>query len=412
MTGARDEAQTGRALKIFVVAGEESGDRLGAALMRAIRDRTRGGVTFAGVGGHAMQAGGLQTLFPIEDIAIIGFAAVPQKLSVILRHLRETVAAVIAARPDALVIIDSPDFTHRVARRVRAAAPAIPIIDYVSPTVWAWRPGRARSMRGYVDHVLALLPFEPEAHARLGGPACTYVGHPMIESAAALRPNSEEMRRREQAPPVVLVLPGSRRTEIDRLLVVFGQAMSGVVQQFGEVEPVLPTVPHLRAQIEARTAAWALRPRIVVGAQEKSAAFRVARAALAASGTVTLELAMAGVPTVVAYKTSLIEEAVARLMIKVPTIVLANLVLGENVMPELVQRQANPEQLAATLIPLLSDTAERRNQLQAFDRLDAVMGIGQVAPSENAAEIVIDLARRGRDTAVAELPLLKADRAG
>src|SRR6202021_2742805 len=173
-----------------------SGDRLGAPLMAAIADQAGRPVVFSGVGGHAMAAQGLASLVPIADLAINGFAAIPGRLPAILRHLRRTTRAVIAAGPDALVIIDSPDFTHRVARRVRAAAPAIPIIDYVSPTVWAWRPGRARALRGYVDCVLALLPFEPAAHERLGGPRCVYVGHPLIERLAELRPKTEEGARR------------------------------------------------------------------------------------------------------------------------------------------------------------------------------------------------------------------------
>jgi lipid-A-disaccharide synthase len=381
---------------VFIVVGEESGDKLGAALMRALIARTSGRARFAGVGGHEMAACGLQTLFPIEDIAVMGFVAIPGRLPTILRRLRETVAAVLATRPDVLVIIDSPDFTHRVARRVRAAAPEIPIVNYVSPSVWAWRPGRARAMKAYVDHILALLPFEPAAHARLGGPACTYVGHPLAERAANLRPNTNEARRREERPPVVLVLPGSRRTEINRLLAVFGTAIARVAERCGPLELVLPTVPHLLQRITQETATWPVQPRIVVDPDEKLAAFRVAHAALAASGTVTLELAIAGVPTVVAYKASIIEEVILRLLAKVSSIVLANLVLEENVMPELLQRQANPAQLAAALLLLSLDTPERRNQLRAFARLDAIMGVGKIAPSERAADIVLDLARNGR----------------
>ena len=173
---------TGKPLRVFLVAGEESGDRLGAPLMRALRER-RKDVTFFGVGGAQMQGEGLTSLFPISDLAVMGFNAVARKLPLIFRRIRETVRAVIATHPDVLVIIDSPDFTHRVARRVRKLAPSIPIVNYVSPSVWAWRPGRARSMRRYVDHVLALLPFEPQAHERLGGPPCSYVGHPLAEIA-------------------------------------------------------------------------------------------------------------------------------------------------------------------------------------------------------------------------------------
>src|SRR3954451_22727393 len=192
---------------IFLVATEESGDRLGAALMKILRQRLGGAVRFEGVGGRAMAREGLVSLFPIEELLIIGLAAVVKQLPKILRLIRQTAAAVTAAAPDILVIIDSPDFTHRVARRVRAADPKIPIVDYVSPSVWAWRPGRARAMLSYVDHVLALLPFEPAAYQRLRGPPCSYVGHPLTEQLSALRPSLDEQQRRDAAPPVLLVLP-------------------------------------------------------------------------------------------------------------------------------------------------------------------------------------------------------------
>ena len=197
---------------VYLVAGEDSGDRLGAALIEALRRRAPH-TRFSGVGGTQMAALGVSSLFPLGDLAIIGFAGVVKALPKVLQRIRQTADAVIAAKPDVLVIIDSPEFTHRVARRVRAHVPTLPIIDYVCPSVWAWRPGRARAMRTYVDHVLALLPFEPQALQRLGGPPCTYVGHPLSERAPRLRPNAEEARRRLSDPPVLLVMPGSRRGE-------------------------------------------------------------------------------------------------------------------------------------------------------------------------------------------------------
>ena len=211
--------------RIFLIATEESGDRLGAGLMKVLRQRLGGAVVFEGVGGRAMAREGLSSLFPIEELSIIGFAGVVMQLPKILRLIRQTADAVLAAEPDILVIIDSPDFTHRVARRVRARDASIPIVDYVSPTVWAWRPGRARAMMRYVDHVLALLPFEPEVYRKLRGPPCSYVGHPLTEQLASLRPNAEERKRRDAAPPVLLVLPGSRRSEIRHHLAVFGETL-------------------------------------------------------------------------------------------------------------------------------------------------------------------------------------------
>jgi len=382
-------------LEVFLVAGEESGDRLGAPLMRALRKKY-GAVNFGGVGGREMSSEGLVSPFSIDDLAIIGFSAIPRRLPLILRRISETAGMIVAARPDVLVVIDSPDFTHRVARRVRAALPSLPIIDYVSPSVWAWRPGRARAMRAYVDHILALLPFEPDVHVRLGGPACSYVGHPLVESVSLLRPDAEEAARRMTDPPIVLVLPGSRRGEVRRLLDVFAKTMKVVADQFGPVEIVIPTVPTLLARIREATASWPVPPRIVVDSEEKHAAFRTARAALAKSGTVTLELAVAGVPMVTAYKVTRLEEIIARYLIKVPSVILANLVLGENIIPEFIQQDCTVENLSAALLPLLTDTPERRRQIDAFSRLDAIMQIGSAVPSVRAAEIVVREAMRGR----------------
>jgi lipid-A-disaccharide synthase len=389
-------------MNIFLVATEESGDRLGGALMQALRHRVGPELSFEGVGGHAMAAQGLASLFAIDEHAVVGFASIPWRLRAIRRAIRTAAERAVAARPDVLVIIDSPEFTHRVARQVRAAAPDIPIVDYVSPSVWAWRPGRARAMRAYVDHVLALLPFEPDAHRRLGGPPCSFVGHPLSEEIALLRPSAEETRRRAAGPPLVLVLPGSRPGEVARHLAVFGAAMAQLADTCGPLDLVLPTVPTLVEDIRSKTATWAVKPRIAVDQADKWAAFRLARAALAASGTVTLELALAGIPTVVAYKVSLLTELIYRVAVRVPTIVLANLVLGENVMPEITQRDATPERLAAALARLIGDTAERQRQLAAFARLDAVMGIGSARPSEAAAEIVLEVARRGRQALLAK----------
>jgi lipid-A-disaccharide synthase len=386
-----------RPLSIYIVAGEESGDALGAALARALAAQG-GQLRLSGVGGRAMAAAGIVSPFSIGELSIVGLTAIPQRLSTILRRMRETVDAVVAARPDALVIIDSPEFTHRIARRVRARAPSIPIIDYVSPSVWAWRSGRARTMRAYVDCVLAILPFEPAAHLRLGGPPCLYVGHPLIERIGELRPNAEEAVRRRADPPLVLVLPGSRASEIRRLLATFGAAIEWVGKNAGPLELVLPTVPHLEAPIREETAGWAATPRIVVEPAEKWAAFRRARAALAASGTVTLELALAGVPMVAAYRLPLVEEIILRLLrarSELHSVILANLLIGQNVVPEFLQRACTPENLAQALLPLLSDTPQRLRQTEAFRRLDEIMALG-AAPSARAAAIVLDVAGRGR----------------
>ena len=394
MSPARPGAHVAR--RIFLIATEESGDRLGAGLMKVLRQRLGDAVQFEGVGGRAMAAGGLTSLFPIEELSIVGLAAVASQLPKILRLIRQTAAAVLDASPDILVIIDSPDFTHRVARRVRARDASIPIIDYVSPSVWAWRPGRARAMISYVDHVLALLPFEPEAYRRLRGPPCTYIGHPLTEQLATLRPNANERTRRDAAPPVLLVLPGSRRSEIKHHMQVFGAALGLLRAQDIAFELILPTMPHLEKAVRSGVKIWPVEPRVVVGETEKRAAFRIAHAALAKSGTVTLELALSGVPMVTAYRAGRMETWIVLRAIDVPSVILANLVIGENVIPEFLQNDCTPENLARDLRELLTDSNPRRRQLEAFSRIDAKMSTGGVSPSVRAADIVLATMRKGR----------------
>ncbi|MCP4619098.1 MAG: lipid-A-disaccharide synthase [Bradyrhizobium sp.] len=394
MSAARTGPGVGR--KIFLIATEESGDRLGANLMKVLRQRLGGAVQFEGVGGRAMAIEGLTSRFPIEELSIIGLAAVVRQLPAIMQRIRETADAVIAAAPDILVIIDSPDFTHRVAKRVRAKAPHIPIVDYVSPTVWAWRPGRARAMKPYIDHVLALLPFEPQTYESLHGPPCSYVGHPLTEQIGQLRPNTEEQKRRENKPPVLLILPGSRRSEIKHHMTAFGMTLTRLQEEGTAFEAVLPTMPHLMEAITAALKYWKIQPRIVVGEEEKRAAFRTAHAALAKSGTVTLELALSGVPMVAAYRTGAMEAFILRRAIRVNSVILANLVVGENVVPEFLQENCRSERLTPALHDVLGDTPLRRKQVEAFARIDSIMSTGNQPPSVRAAEIVLATMRKAR----------------
>jgi lipid-A-disaccharide synthase len=394
MMAARASSVVAR--KIFLIATEESGDRLGANLMKVLRQRLGDAVWFEGVGGQSMAREGLVSLFPIEELSIIGLAAVVKQLPKILRLIRATASAVTDAAPDILVIIDSPDFTHRVARRVRARDPAIPIIDYVSPSVWAWRPGRARAMSRYVDHILALLPFEPEEYRRLRGPPCSYVGHPLTEQLASLRPNVNEQKRRDQRPPVLLVLPGSRGSEIRHHMAVFGEALGQLAAEGASFELILPTMPHLQEAVAEGVKSWKVAPKVVVGEPEKRAAFRMAHAALAKSGTVTLELAIAGVPMVTAYRVGAVEAWIMRRAIKVNSVILANLVVGENVIPEYLQEDCTPHKLSRALREVLEDSPLRRRQLEAFAKIDKIMSTGNLPPSARAADIVLATMRKAR----------------
>jgi lipid-A-disaccharide synthase len=388
----RADTAAGAPLHVFLVAAEPSGDHLGAALMAALRERAQ--VRFSGVGGAQMQAAGLESLFSTDDLHIIGFSAVARRLPLILRRVRETAAAAIAAQPDVLVVIDSPDFTHRVARRVRAAAPAIPIVDYVCPQVWAWRPWRARAMRRYLDHVLALLPFEPGFLAHRGGPPATYVGHPLTQQIELLRPDEEERARRAADPPLVLALPGSRSGELKRMAATFGDALATANARAGPLEIVVPAMPGLLSTLEEEVRRWSVPARIVSDASARRAAFRTARAAITKSGTVTLELALSGVPMVAAYRVGAVEALIARAMISVDSVILANLVIGEKAVPELLQEACTAENIARELVSLLREGPARQRQIDAFRRLDAIIEVGSADPSARAAEVVLSCAGR------------------
>jgi lipid-A-disaccharide synthase len=249
-----------RPLDVFIIAGEESGDILGAGLMRALDGQWNGGLSFRGVGGHRMAGEGLASLYPMDDLTAMGFAAVIAKLPTILKRMKQTVEAIVANPPDILVLVDAQDFNRRVAGRVRKRLPHLPIVKYVAPTVWAWRPGRARKMFGTIDHVLALLPFEPAVMRRLGGPATTYVGHPLLSEIPELQPSAEDLAVRNGAPPTILVLPGSRRMELRRLSASFGAAL-GLLKARGQAfDLVLPTLPRLEAMVRESTRDWPVRP--------------------------------------------------------------------------------------------------------------------------------------------------------
>lgn len=385
---------------MFLVAGEHSGDALGGPLMSALAARLGPGTRFAGVGGARMQRAGLTSLFPLEDVAVMGPLAILKRLPHIVRRVHETVDAAIAAEPDVVVIIDSPEFTHPIAKRIRKRRPSIPIVDYVSPSVWAWRPGRARRMRAYVDHVLGLLPFEPAAHERLGGPPCTYVGHPLAERRqwfAEVDPAPLAARLGlEPDKPVLVVLPGSRRSEVTRLMAPFGETVRRLEASGPAFEIVLPAVASVRREVEAALAAWQRPVHLVEGEEDKVAAFKLARAALAASGTVTLELALAGTPMVVAYRVDTLA-AQLRFLLKVHSVVLANLVLGENAFPELLQEDCEPQKLATELAAVMRDGPVRDCQLAALARFPLLMRYEGASPSDAAAAIVARYVEGGRN---------------
>ncbi len=391
-----------RTYTIFIVAGEHSGDALGAKLMSALNARLPGRVRYLGVGGDLMERQGLISQFPLADVAVMGISAIIARLPKLVARVYQTVNAAISAEPDVVVIIDSPEFTHAIAKRIRHRRPAIPIINYVSPTIWAWRPGRARKMARYVDHVLALLPFEPAAHKALGGPPCTYVGHPLVERLPWLAGLDAApfiaKHELDATRPILLVLPGSRRSEVERLLADFGQAVSLLAQRRPGIQVIIPAMPNVRALIEEKIAAWpthAVTPVIFAGDDEtaKFSAFKAATAALAASGTVTLELALTQTPMVVAYKVDALISTF-RHIIKAKTCVLPNLITGERAVPEFLQEDCTPEKLAAALDTAMRATPERTAQLAELARVPQVLALKSGSPSEAAAAVVLDVLAR------------------
>jgi len=384
-----------RPLRLYLVAGEHSGDALGAKLIQGLRQLTDRPLELAGVAGELMEAEGCPSLFPISDVAVMSPLAILRQLPFLVQRINETAEAAIAYQPDVLVILDSPEFTHQVAKRVRRWAPHIPIIDYVSPTVWAWRPGRAKKMRRYVDHVLAILPFEPEVHERLGGPACSYVGHPLVERVDELATlDSSPLRAELGIDPdrkVLLVLPGSRRSEVQRLMEPFGQAIALLLEKIPDLQIVLPTVASVRDLVEEGIKTWPLQPHIVTGTDNKFAAFKLADVALAASGTVTLELALSRTPMVVAYKVDPLA-AYIRYIILVDMVAMANLILGRKAFPELLQYYCTPEALRDALLPLLQGGPELEEQKKALDEVARLVTEKDEPPSIRAARIVLSYA--------------------
>ncbi|RFC62411.1 lipid-A-disaccharide synthase [Fulvimarina endophytica] len=375
--------------KIAFITGEPSGDRIGADLIRHLKIRLGDDLELFGLGGEAMRAEGLDSLFDIDELSIIGVGAILARLPQLMRRVSSTAKAVIEAEPDLLVVIDSPTFSHRIAKRLRAARPHIPIVNYVPPTVWAWREGRAAKMRPYIDHAICTFPFEPAVYERLNGPPATYVGHPIVKEPH-LRPLlARDLKEKPASPPELLILPGSRRGEISRLLSDFGATFERLREMEPGLEATIATLPRHRARIETEVAIWRHRPAIVTGEAEKWAAFARADAALAASGTVSLELALAGVPMALAYKLDAVGYRF-RHLVTAWTTALPNFIVGHPLVAEHFHETVRPEHLARRIQRLITDTPERRAQIEGFRTIRERMAIDR-SPGEAAAEIIVEV---------------------
>jgi lipid-A-disaccharide synthase len=384
-------------MRAFLIAGEPSGDKLGGALMAALRDLVPG-IEFDGVGGADMTAEDLTSRFAMDELSVMGIAEVLPRYRQLMRRVDETAAAVAATKPDVLITIDSPDFCLRVARRVRAAAPGVRIVHYVAPSVWAWRPGRAAKMARHVDQVLALLPFEPPFFEAVGL-RCDFVGHPIAAELQASEAEVAAFRRGAGLgdAPVLVVLPGSRRSEVERLTPIFGAALHGVIDAHPGLRVVVPAAAPV-ADIVARAAmAWPGDPHVLdhrgmdagTAVMAKRAAFASGHVALAASGTVSLELAAAGTPMVVAYDMNWLSWQIISRMSRIDTVTLVNLVAESRTVPEFLGPACKPDVIAAALNALIDDPARRTLQIEAMETTMARLGRGGEAPGMRAARAVL-----------------------
>lgn len=376
----------------YIIAGEPSGDRLGGGLMRALNAREP--FEFHGVGGLDMTAEGLASRFDMAELTVMGISEVLPKLPGLLRRIRETAEDVIARRPDVLITIDSPDFTLRVAKRARQALPDLKVVHYVAPSVWAWRPGRAAKMARHVDHVLALLPFEPP-YMHAAGMTCDSVGHPIAGRGI---PSDEDLSAFRQSlgvaadAPLLLLAPGSRKGEVRRLMPTFLGTVERLHEKLPELNVLCPVAETVETEVGAALAGLSARIHVLSpgrGAESKHVAFAASDAALCASGTVTLEIAAANTPMVAAYKTTWLTAAIARRLLKVNSANLVNLISGRLVVPELLQEFCTVDALASDLLPLLMDRTAGDAQRAAFATVMQAMGRGGPAPEERAAVSVL-----------------------
>jgi lipid-A-disaccharide synthase len=371
---------------IYLIAGEQSGDVLGARLMRAVKAR-RPDVTFAGIGGSAMAAQGLTSLFPIRSLALMGLLEVLPKIFELRALLKQAVADIEARAPDVLVTIDSPGFTLRVLRGLQPTT--LKRAHYVAPQVWAWRESRVKHYPGLWDELLCLLPFEPAFFAGHGLQA-RFVGHPVLESGAETG-NAERFRSRHSIPAdakILTVMPGSRQTEVSRLLPI----LEATIRLLPEpVVPVVPLAGPVEAVVRQRTASWPIRPILVADTEGKHDAFAASDAALTKSGTSTLELALANVPMLVTYRINPVSHQIAKRLIKIKYASILNLLLDRPVVPELLQYESRPDRLAAELHRLLTDREAAAAQRQGFAEALTLLRPASGTPSESAAEAVLSM---------------------
>lgn len=384
-------------MRYFLIAGEPSGDNLGGALMAGLLQLDPD-ASFQGVGGPAMAEHGLQSRFPMEELSLMGIMEVLPKYRQLKARIAETAAAVAEANPDALITIDSPDFCLRVARAARALRPDLKTIHYVAPSVWAWRSGRAKKMAQVIDHVLAILPFEPPL-MRAEGMTCDFVGHPVVAETIATKAEASAFRAAHgisEDTPLVLCLPGSRRTEVSRLGPRFDEALMRLRDRVPEMRVVIPTVPGVAALVHEMTKRWPTAPIVLEGNEGKRVAFAAADLALAASGTVSLELAANDVPMVIGYDVAPLSRMLIGMLLKTETVTLVNLVSETRAVPEFLGKNCQPGLLASALLEVLENNDARAAQITAMELTMERLGRGGEPPGLRAARSVVQAIRLPR----------------
>jgi lipid-A-disaccharide synthase len=377
---------------IWLIAGEPSGDLIGARLIDALNKRTGGRFRVTGIGGEAMESAGLQSRFPISDIAVMGLVEIIPRIPLIKRRMRETIAQIKQDKPAIVVSIDVPGFCYDVWKGLRGSD--IPLVHYVAPTVWAWRPDRAKKFARELDHLMALLPFEPPYFEK-EGLDCTFVGHPVLEGGAE-KGDGERFRQQHGIAPgdkAICVLPGSRSGELKRLAEVFRQSAVTIVEKYPDAVFVFPTVSYLSETVTELARSWPGRTVVVSSISEKFDAMQACNVAMAASGTVSLELAMARVPHIVAYRMNALTVRIVRLLhgMNQKFVNLVNILLDREIIPEFIQERCRSDLIAVYMCKLLDDPEAREEQAKSIESALSMLRPASGAPSDAAASVVASL---------------------
>ena len=383
-------------MKIFIIAGEDSGDKLGSAIIHSLREKLDKPPSFVGIGGTAMTNHGLNSIFLMSELSVMGFVEIAYNYKNLKKRLDQTVSAILDEKPDILLTIDSPEFCFRVAKKVKVVNKSIPIVHYVAPTVWAWRPKRARAISNYIDHVMALFPFEPPYFHRVGL-SCDFVGHPIVSEEIATDENIVDLKKEYSLSdaPTILCLPGSRKSEIDRLMPTFGESLIKFSRLIPNANFILPSTPHLyeysKQYLKFLPSNTVFLSPEEIGIEKylafKKASFKISNLALAASGTVSLELAANNTPMVIGYDMSYFSRQIVQLMMLTNTVTLVNLITGNRHIPECIGVNFNSDKLFLELVRIYSN---RKNQLKDFATTMNLLGRDHIAPNDRAANSLIN----------------------